>query len=282
MPTATTTETSAAPTGIHVLRAAKNARERTMMTASVGSAARNPTKAAPVRAIPASSTRPKSTTRSTTWNATPAAMQATGSIAKPSRRRARVTSATYSSISPAATRWESAGSATMPRGYAIVPRGIWKIVNARAKAPMAPAASVEPRIVRRSRVSWLPARPIARGPSRTSVRRASASRRSTARRVAEADAAEDRDQLHEEGRRRAGDRAPGQAGQAERRDEGHGGGDDHQVVDDRRDHRGREPPGRVQDARRDGREGEEDRAEEQDAGQLHQALGGPRRRTPGR
>ena len=35
----------------------------------------------------------------------------------------------------------------MPRGYAMVPSGIWKIVKARAKAPMAPAASVDPHVV---------------------------------------------------------------------------------------------------------------------------------------
>ncbi len=94
-----------------------------MIMASVGSAARSPRNAAPVSAMPVSSTRPKSMTRSTTWSATPAAMHATGSIVNPSRRSARVTSATYSSIRPDATRCESVGRATMPRGYAIDAEG---------------------------------------------------------------------------------------------------------------------------------------------------------------
>ncbi len=67
---------------------------------------------------------------------------------------------------------------------------------------------------------------------------------------------------------RAGDDAEREPVDPERRGEQQGRPDDREVVDDRRDGRGREPATRVEDARRDRPERQEDRAEQHDPGQL--------------
>ena len=155
----------------------------------------------------------------------------------------------------------------MPRGYAIVPSGIWKIVKARAKAPMAPAASVEPSIVRRSRVSWLPAEADRPRPEQDQRPARLAIAQVDRGRVVEADAG----RAGAPGRGRgdgAGHGAHARPAEAEPRDRGSRRRDDHEVVDDRRHDRRREAARRVQDARRHAPQGEEDRAEEEDPRQL--------------
>ena len=65
-----------------------------------------------------------------------------------------------------------------------------------------------------------------------------------------------------------GDHADGHAHHAHRRRQEQRPADDREVVDDRGEHRGREPAARVEDAGRHRAERQEDRAEEHEPGQL--------------
>jgi hypothetical protein len=67
-------------------------------------------------------------------------------------------------------------------GTPITPNGIWKMVNAMENAASEPTARFEVSVVATMKVSWLAARPIARGAMRRSAWRASTSWRSTIRR----------------------------------------------------------------------------------------------------
>ena len=87
--------------------------------------------------------------------------------------------------------------------------------------------------------------------------------------VAEAGRAEQRVQLHAEVKGAARHDPDGHADHAHRRGQEDRAADDREVVDDRGKDGGHEAAARVEHARRDRAEGEEDRAQEHDPGQLH-------------
>ena len=81
-----------------------------------------------------------------------------------------------------------------------------------------------------------------------------------------------RPELDEEVSQRPGDHGQGESFDAQARPKDEGPHDDREVIDDRRHGRCGEPPARVQEARRDGAEGKEDRAQQHDPSQLDRPI----------
>ncbi len=150
----------------------------------------------------------------------------------------------------------------------MTPIGIWSIVKATLMLVTAPVPSVDASEVTTRKVIWLAPRPTARGAISTSALRAWSSPRSMRGGPAEPEPVQ-RPGLDEEMPHRSGDDADGEAGDAHRAPQDERRTDDREVVDDRCGSRGREPTGRVEDARRDRPEGQEDRAQQHDPRQLH-------------
>ena len=149
----------------------------------------------------------------------------------------------------------------------MTPIGIWSTANANVKAAMAPVASVDARLVMTRNTTWTAPEP--ERPRRHQHERLPGVGVAEVdpRRDPGADAAHHR-QLDEQVPERAEDDADRETHDAERRHEQERADDDRDVVDDRRERGRPEPALRVEDARRDGAGGEEQRRQHHDPGQL--------------